>query len=262
MDLVRKLATEKLVEATGGGATPESLWKPLPGPQTLAYHSTADILFYGGAAGGGKTDLLLGLALRQHRRSVIFRRIYNPSMRALIDRSAEIYRKLPGATYNEGQHLWRFSDGKVLRFGSLQFEDDARSWQGQPHDLYAFDELTEMSETQFRFVTGWNRSARQRQRCRIVCTGNPPTSADGEWVIDFWAPWLDDSHPNPAQPGELRWFTTVRGKDVELPNGEPVTIAGERIVPRSRTFIPARIEDNPFLNTAKYIATLQALPEP
>ena len=34
------------------------LWRPQPGPQTLAYESPADILFYGGAAGGGKTDLV------------------------------------------------------------------------------------------------------------------------------------------------------------------------------------------------------------
>lgn len=37
-------------------------WRPLPGPQTMAYSSPADELFYGGAAGGGKTDLLLGVA--------------------------------------------------------------------------------------------------------------------------------------------------------------------------------------------------------
>src|SRR5438128_3954926 len=175
MDLVRKLATEKLVEATGGGATPESLWKPLPGPQTLAYHSTADILFYGGAAGGGKTDLLLGIALREHRRSVIFRRLYKPSLRAVIDRSREIYRQQPGASYNEGQHLWKFRDRRVIRFGSLQFEDDAQSWQGQPHDLYGFDELSEMSEAQFRFVTGVNRSARKRQSVRFICNSKPTT---------------------------------------------------------------------------------------
>ena len=34
-----------------------TLWSPLPGPQTMAYESEADIIGYGGAAGGGKTDL-------------------------------------------------------------------------------------------------------------------------------------------------------------------------------------------------------------
>ena len=261
MDVLRRLATEKLMEMTPEGDTAQPLWMPLTGPQTEAYNSPADIVFYGGAAGGGKTDLLLGLAQREHHRSVIFRRLYNPSLRAVIDRSAEIYGKQPAASYNEAQHLWRLSGGKAIRFGSLQYEQDTRNWQGQPHDLYGFDELPEMSEAQFRFVTGWNRTTRKGQRCRIVCTGNPPTNSDGEWVIRFWAPWLDDLHPNPAKPGELRWFTTVAGKDVEVPNGNPIEINGERICPRSRTFIPARVQDNPYLGR-DYLATLQALPEP
>ena len=41
-------------------------------PQRTAYDSMADILLYGGSAGGGKTDLGIGLALTQHSRSIIF----------------------------------------------------------------------------------------------------------------------------------------------------------------------------------------------
>ena len=59
-----------------GAAGP--LWAPEPSnaPQLAAYNRQADLLLYGGAAGGGKTDLLLGLALTAHARSVIFRRAY------------------------------------------------------------------------------------------------------------------------------------------------------------------------------------------
>src|SRR5580700_8904394 len=50
-------------------------WLPNPGPQTEAYLSQADLLLYGGA-GGGKTDLIVGLALSEHKRIVIFRRAF------------------------------------------------------------------------------------------------------------------------------------------------------------------------------------------
>lgn len=245
-------------------------WRPLPGPQTLAYSSQADELLYGGAAGGGKTDLLLGVAGKEHWRSVIFRRVF-PSLRAIIDRSREIYNVAGMAaskdSYNESLYRWRFGDGRQVRFGSIQYEKDVTDWQGQPHDLYGFDEICEFSEAQFRFVTGWNRSARPGQRCRVICTGNPPTNAEGEWVIRYWAPWLDENYPNPAKPGELRWVTTINGCDEWVDDNTPFYIKGrdgeqELVTPRSRTFIPAKVQDNPYLVESGYIARLQALPEP
>ena len=234
-------------------------WRANAGPQTMAYESQADILFYGGAAGGGKSALLLAVARWEHYRSVIFRRVF-PNLRGLEAMSREMY--APEIAYNEQQHRWKFKDGRQLEFASLQYDKDVSNWQGQPHDLYGFDEITEFTEAQFRFVTGWNRTTRKGQRCRIICTGNPPTSQDGAWVIQFWGPWLDENHPNPAKPGELRWFTTVGGRDQEMPNGDPVLIDGELVTPRSRTFIPAKVADNPALAGTDYLATLQALPEP
>ena len=264
MRMLQSIAAARLDDLTlkSGANTEYRYWSPLAGQQTQAYHCQADILFYGGAAGGGKTDLLLGVARREHHRSIIFRRVYTPSLRAVIDRSSEIYGQEPRSGHNESLHRWKFPGGTTVRFGSLQFEHDVKSWQGQAHDFYGFDEITEFTESQFRFVTAWNRTTAQGQRCRVICTGNPPTDSDGEWVIRFWAAWLDEAHPNPAKPGELRWFTTVKGKDIELPSGAPISIDGELVRPRSRTFIPARIQDNPHLIASGYMDTLQGLPEP
>ena len=125
-----------------------------------------------------------------------------------------------------------------------------------------FDEIVDFTETQFRFVITWNRSPDPNQRCRVICSTNPPTTYEGEWIIGFWGPWLDPDYPNPALPGELRWFVSdEEGKDKEVPNGDPIMINGELHYPKSRTFIPSSIDDNPFASIA-YRATLQSLPEP
>lgn len=244
---------------------PDTPWTPLPGPQTAALESEADELFYGGAAGGGKTDLLLGLAGTRHHRSIIFRRIF-PSLRGIIERSREVY-NAGGAThskdsYNESLHIWRLRDGRMVEFGAMQYDKDKENYRGRPHDLYAWDELPEFTEAQFRFVNAWNRSTRKGQRRRVVATGNPPTSAEGEWVIHYWSPWLDPNHPNPAEPGELRWFARLDDEDVEVESGAPFDYKGETVEPRSRTFIPARLSDNPILEATGYRSVLQGLPEP
>ncbi len=100
------------------------------------------------------------------------------------------------------------------------------------------------------------------QRCQALLTFNPPTSSEGQWVIPFFAPWLDKNHPNPAKPGELRWFASIDGKDVEVDSGELIAHESESIKPLSRTFIPSRVTDNPYLMGTGYMSTLQALPEP
>lgn len=239
--------------------TKRRVWKPLPGPQQQAYETKADILFYGGAAGGGKTDLLIGLAATAHHRSIIFRREF-PQLRAIVDRSKEVL--TPIAAYNKVDNLWRFKDGRLLEFGAVQYDDDKLKYQGRPHDFKGFDELPNFLESQFRFLIGWNRTTVKGQRTRVVGAGNPPTNADGEWVIRFFAPWLDEQHTHPAEPGELRWFAVVKGEDVEVDSGTPIERNGEVIKPKSRTFIPARLTDNPYLMETDYMSVLQAMPEP
>lgn len=258
---------EAIVEAQNRRASQArpSLWTPLPGPQALAYNSPADELFYGGAAGGGKTDLLLGVSSTQQSHSIIFRRVF-PSVRGIIERAREVFNASGDShakdSYNESLHIWRLVTGRIIEFGSMQHEHDKENYRGRPHDLYGWDEVTEFSETQFRFVNVWNRSTKPGQRCRIIATGNPPASAQGEWVIAYWAPWLDDKHPNPAQPGELRWFARLDDKDVEVESGAVFDYKDESIRPRSRTFIPARLSDNPILEATGYGSIIQGLPEP
>ncbi len=245
--------------------TRDRLWTPLPGPQTEAYFCEADELFYGGQAGGGKTDLALGLAISAHKSSIIFRREFKQlhGAEGLIERSRQLLGKC-GASYNGQEMLWRDIPGnRRLEFGACQYENDKEAYQGKAHSLKCFDELTHFTRTQYEYLIGWNRTTDPEERCRVVCTGNPPVTSEGRWVIEEWAPWLDRNFPNPAKPGELRWYIRDSEGNLQWVDGpEPISADPEPIAPKSRTFIPASVEDNPYLLETGYRATLLALPEP
>lgn len=263
----RALLAEKAAEE-GAGNTPDRppVWTPMEGkPQQKACVTLADETFFGGAAGAGKSDLLLGLALTAHRNSIIFRREY-PQLKALVQRSREIV--AGRGKFNGQSNVWRMDDGRVLEFGAVQHEENREKYQGRPHDFVGFDELPQFTRNQYRFLIGWNRTTVLGQRCRVVGAGNPPTTPEGRWVVDEWGPWLDPEFPDPAEPGELRWYAILDGKMRWLRSGDPVEHKNERtgevevIRPRSRTFIPGRVDDNVHLAQTGYKAVLQGMPEP
>lgn len=261
-------------------------WRPLPGPQFAAYHSKADILGYGGSAGGGKTDLIAGLTRMEHERSLIVRR-EKAQTEGFVQRMTEIVGTTDG--YNSQKGAWKLPGGRLCELAGLDNPGDERRWQGRPHDLKAFDEVTEQREAQVRFVMGWNRTSTPGQRSRVLMTFNPPTTNEGRWVIDFFGPWLDKNHIlYPTAPGDLRWVAmlpdgqggsrdTWVDSDGKPLSPDPFVLVDGRIVydfdaaayrledivyPKSRTFIPARVTDNPYYVGTGYMTTLQALPEP
>jgi hypothetical protein len=259
-----------------------NLWRPLPGPQTMAYTSIASIIGFGGAAGGGKTDLACGKALTHHRKIGIFR-VNGTELTGVLDRLTELIGSREG--YNGKDGIWRLERADKVRvqveLGSFPNLGDEKKYQGRPHDLLVFDEAANMREVQVRFLLGWLRTTTPGQICQALMTFNPPTTAEGRWIIDFFAPWLDSKHPNPAKPGELRWYgNDGDGKDLEVDGPEPFVLVNgvpcydfnpadytgprlaEIIKPLSRTFIPSRVSDNPYLMGTNYMATLQSLPEP
>lgn len=258
-ELLQYLSPEQRAELDELLLEGQPCWIPQQGPQSDAFSSPADIVGYGGAAGGGKSDLAVGLALTQHKRSIIYRK-EGKQLQPIYDRVEEIIGTRSGLNRQDG--IWRLPENRLLFFGGLNNPDDYKKYQGHPHDLKIFDEATEIPEYMVRFLMGWMRSSDRNQRCRVLMAFNPPTDSDGRWVIKFFAPWLDPEHPNPAEYGELRWYTTVEGKDVEMPNGDPVEIDGELVTPLSRTFIPSKVEDNIYYMESGYKAALQALPEP
>lgn len=243
---------------------PSPVWCPQAGPQSAAYLSEADELFFGGAAGGGKSDMLLGLGLTGHVRSLILRnegsQLEKFKQRLnLLERKGDRWKGI-------GIHGGTFHtvDGRMIELNGCKTLADANSkFRGRDHDLKAFDELPTIPKAVYTFINGWCRTDIIGQRCRIVATGNPPTTPQEEWVLDYWGPWLRDKT---AAPGELQWYAPVgpRGDVIRVESGDPIYLnpKGDPILPRSRTFIPATLEDNPIYVATGYKRTLQGIDDP
>jgi hypothetical protein len=243
------------------GSTLQQPFIPLPGPQTMAFYCQADEMLYGGAAGGGKSRLGLGCAAMRHKRSLILRR----QSTELEGLQTELLDML-------GREGWRSSGpyggehrtaSHAIRLGGMREPEDWRDYAGQPRDFMYFDEGGEFLEQQVSALLSWLRSPDPNQKCQAVFGTNPPRGAEGYWLIKWFAPWLDPSFPGPAKPGELRWFIQVgeHTRWVEGPGRHEID--GETYIARSRTFIPARLSDNPFLTRDDaYLAVLQNRPEP
>lgn len=250
------------ISAIARQGTSNMVWVPNPGPQTDAYFSMADCLLYGGEPGGGKSQLILGLAFNCHQRSLIMRRQYG-ELERLIEDALKINGGRKGFNGSAPPRL-RISERQVINFRAAQRIGDEQGSMGQGRDLLGVDEATHFAEQQIRFLMGWVRTETQGQRCRTVLATNPPLTAEGLWVNKMFAPWLDPKHPNPAKPGELRWVVSdVDGNDEWVDGPDDVRVVnGKTIRPTSRSYIPASVKDNPYYAATDYERQLDAMPEP
>ncbi len=245
-------------------ATRHMRWVPNPGPQTQAYLSKADITLYGGQAGGGKSHLLVGWGVNEAENGIIFRRELSQTDGLEAEGKKII---ATTASFNGQDREWTWPDAKTLKLGGMKDVDSWMGHAGRERDYLGFDEGGEFVEIQVASIMAWLR-AKPGKRTRVIIASNPPRSNDGIWLLEWFAPWLDDKHPlYPTEPGKLRWAVYVASEDgsgrTEWVDGPgEYTIDGETYAARSRTFIPASLEDNPYRNTPEYRATLQSLPEP
>lgn len=264
--LVQRLAVEsperlrQLINGVGSviGNKP---FIPNDGPQSAAYYSKADVLLYGGQAGGGKSALGLGLAINEHERTLVIRKQFT-DLQGLIDTAKKIVKTQEGFV-GGNRPVYRMGGERIIHFEGYGDVDDIDGKMGTPHDLIFIDEAAQLPEFAIRLLAGWNRTTKKGQRCRMILASNPPLNSTGDWMITYFGPWLDARHPNPAKPGELRWFVSdEEGNDLEVEGPDSyIEINGNKFYPKSRTFIPASVSDNPYLDQS-YASTLNSLPEP
>ena len=239
---------------------------PQPGPQHRAYHHPAQITGFGGAAGGGKTHLLIMLAMQAHRRSVIYRADAE-QIAAILYEFEQIIGSVAGRSIQNKR--WHLPGGRYLEWAGLQALGAEAKRQGQPFDFIGFDEVTEIARHKVEFVRTWNRTTTRGQRVRTMMAFNPPggkknPAVDGRWIIDFFKCWIMQGYENPAQSGETRFFIkTPDDPDVEVADGEAVELEIDGqikiVMPESRTFIQSRVQDNRYLAGTGYEQQLMAL---
>ena len=211
------------------------VFKPNDGPQTDFLAAGEQDVLYGGAAGGGKSFAMLVDPLRfmnrSEHRALLLRRSM-PELRELIDKSRELYTKaFPGAKFREVEKVWKFPSGATLEFGYLDRDADVYRYQGQSYSWIGIDELTQYpTEFPLQYLQSRLRTTDSEIKPYIRCTANPG-GVGGHWVRKRY---LTPAPPNEAFKG---------------PDG------------LTRKFIPARLEDNPYLSKdGRYEQMLASLP--
>ena len=234
-----KITTEEDLEGTPKALKEEAkdkvIFAPNEGPQTEFLAASETDVLYGGAAGGGKSYAMLVDPLRYaHRaahRALIIRRSM-PELRELIDKSRELYPKaFPGCKYREVEKLWNFPSGAKIEFGFLERDADVYRYQGQAYSWIGFDEITHLpTEFAWNYLASRLRTTDSEITPYMRCTANPG---------GVGAHWVKNRYIEPSDPDQ-----SFLGKDG-----------------LTRKFIPARLEDNPFLATdGRYEQMLKALP--
>lgn len=260
---------------------------PEPQPKQREFlECPADIVFVGGAAGGGKSFGLLLDAAREENLAVkgyncvIFRRtrpdITNEG--GIWDESSNLFPGIGGVS-NQSRLSWEFGNGTSrVRFSHLQYDKDKYRWKSAQVAKIGFEEVTEFEEDQFWYLLSRNRNA-----CGVKPTVRATTNPDADsWVADLIAWWIgEDGYIIPERSGVIRYFFRFKGdihwgdtreEIYEQFKGEidPIleklreatkdySIGIESII-KSFTFISADIYDNPELLKAnpEYLANLNA----
>lgn len=209
--------------------------------QVLFHSCAADEVFYGGAAGGGKSYALLydglGFALKYANVDcVLFRRTFPQLEMYHIQVSRREWPTSIGR-YNASKYYWQFNNGSRLLFRALKNPGDQYEYQTAEFPWIGFDELTHFLEDQYTYLLSRNRTAKIDPSVpRQVKSASNPGNIGHAWVKRRF---VDPAPPN-----------TIFARKVD--EEESVT----------RCFIPAKVYDNDALmrQDPSYLRKLKSLP--
>lgn len=246
---------------------------PQRGPQQMLAESDADLVIYGGAAGGGKTWAAIFVVLLEILTIPGFEVNYFRKSRPEIVAS--------GGLWRECQRMWQtfgprfreqfldvtFPNSSRVKFEQL-YDESERSierWKGAQISMIVLEEVTGLLERTAVYLLSRNRSPIPGVRGRSLWTCNPDRDS---WVFTWVRPWVDPNFSITAKHGEVMWFRRFdEGNYTEDVAPYVLEVDGDHVwvmegcpLATSMTFIGARLEDNPILmdGDPSYEAKLEA----
>lgn len=238
------------------------VFQPDPGPQTRFAECILRYALVGGAAFGGKSELLRWDPWRQIMveterwkrgeitqsigRAILFRRTM-PELREIIDRCRADFKLIdPGAEFHEQTKTWTMSCGYKYMFGQMEEDGDWTKYQGFQFTWVGFDELTSFTEEQYDKLDVWLRSKDPVLKNMLAMRASTNPIGKGlEWVRRRFV----EIAP-PGTPVILNVPVTVEENGVKR----------RKIVQRGQIFIPLKVTDNSHVDQDEFAATLSLKP--
>lgn len=207
---------------------PYSPYRPTAKQEALLRTPALEV-FWGGAAGGGKSSALLMAALQYvdvpGYAAILFRKTYSDlSLPGALMSVAQEWLAGSDARWEAQSHTWRFPSGATLTFGYLQTSNDRYRYQSTNLQFVGFDELTQFHEQDYLYLFSRLRKPAEGALAAVplrVMSASNPGGPGGDWVRE-------------------------RFVDADTRHAGAV-------------FIPARLDENPHLDQDTYVKSLMHL---